>query len=860
MTNVIFDIVDVAGEVHPGDTVRIWPPRVTRNADGQTVATRPETINVGAGPVTRDISPGPMWVQIQADGYTDTDPKLVRIPEDGEFPDTPTLANLLARVEHYDPVLESWAYENAERAEQAALEAIAARDRSEAGAELSKDSAAVAVAAALGFEGFEPADVKRHADRAESASDEATAARDLITPLADQVTTDAATTAANRAHVDAQTAAIDTAFTESIPPYLQPDAPGGLAETYGTKGYIHEAAGEVATLMDPPRSDATIADALPSVTLSQVQALDPEANLDDTADWFLVQRHISECAANNTKAIRLPRGRYYMSRGIDLSALDYGTYINAEGAIFWAIKAMPRMVWLQHRGNYWKGRRADIHGLELRGNYLAQRGIDISGVQEWSVDIRVHTCYEGISLQDVWYGNFSRETVIQDCLTGLAFNDGNTMEINAIGIDNLKINFATSKENFVDDPESDSIGISISTILGGIDFHSITVEGTDYGVRYMPMRTGSGYMEGLVMFTGCYWESIRKRVFDFSRINELGFTHCINSLVIQGNRFFVTSGESVMGPGKLTMVGNQKHKIRFANFRQATRMTVNIDENVEVVHKFDTNYAGSLELQLALNTGLSVVNNVDWKRFSPWGDTNSYPLGDQMVSTIGHENYRIGAGAKLLRGPNQPSKYFAARSIMPRPIVFYPGSLGEPNGPVVRGDDGKWHMIQVNANGDLTTREVRNTHRLDEGPSSRTAKELHFLKDSDPLGSRYQCIDFSPNDSWVNLAELDGKRHWVDDSGRLRIGNTEEALEAYSKLVNGLHFFDMNTGQSLSRLGDGFYLIDWYGVRSANRVYGTAAQRPSSPVEGLIYYATDTAEYTVYRSGEWSPFTPIVTG
>lgn len=152
MTNILFDLVDVVGEVRPGDTVRIWPPRVTRNADGQVQVTRPETINVGEGPVTRDISPGPLWVQIQAGGYTDTDPKLVRVPEEGESPDTVTIANLLARVEHYDPVLESWAYENAGRAEQAALEAIAARDRSESGAELSKDSASVAVAAAVGIE------------------------------------------------------------------------------------------------------------------------------------------------------------------------------------------------------------------------------------------------------------------------------------------------------------------------------------------------------------------------------------------------------------------------------------------------------------------------------------------------------------------------------------------------------------------------------------------------------------------------------------------------------------------------------------------------------------------------------------
>ena len=239
MTNVIFDLVDVVGEVRPGDTVRIWPPRVTRNPEGQTVVTRPETINVGAGPATRDISPGPLWVQIQAGGYTDTEPKLVRVPEVGEFPDDVTIANLLARVEHYDPVLESWAYENAGRAEQAALDAIAERKRAEdaadlshAGAELSEDAAAVAVAAAIGFEGHTPASVKDAATRAEQAATDSTDARDVVVPLAGQVRTDATATAADRAHVDGQVDAIDTAFTESVPPYLQPDSPGGLRATY----------------------------------------------------------------------------------------------------------------------------------------------------------------------------------------------------------------------------------------------------------------------------------------------------------------------------------------------------------------------------------------------------------------------------------------------------------------------------------------------------------------------------------------------------------------------------------------------------------------------------------------------------
>lgn len=47
-----------------------------------------------------------------------------------------------------------------------------------------------------------------------------------------EVAADASATAAHREHVDNQVTAIDTAFTESIPPYLQPDAPGGLKETY----------------------------------------------------------------------------------------------------------------------------------------------------------------------------------------------------------------------------------------------------------------------------------------------------------------------------------------------------------------------------------------------------------------------------------------------------------------------------------------------------------------------------------------------------------------------------------------------------------------------------------------------------
>lgn len=152
MTKIVFDVVDVAGEVQPGDSVVVWPPRVNSTADGKVKNTRPETIRVDDGPVTRDLDPGPLWVQLQCGDRADTDPKLIRIPDPDEFDFEVTLRFLLDKVFIFDEVLESWAYENAERAEQAALDAIAARDRSEAGADLSQDSAAVSVAAALGLE------------------------------------------------------------------------------------------------------------------------------------------------------------------------------------------------------------------------------------------------------------------------------------------------------------------------------------------------------------------------------------------------------------------------------------------------------------------------------------------------------------------------------------------------------------------------------------------------------------------------------------------------------------------------------------------------------------------------------------
>ena len=125
MTQVIFDVVDLVGEVHPGDTVSVWPPYVASTVDGRVRSTRKIDLLVDEGPVTEDIEPGPMVVQLQCKGIADTKPRTVTIPDEG----TVTLANLLQSTFTYTPAVVSQVSLDAQRAEDARDEAVGAADR-----------------------------------------------------------------------------------------------------------------------------------------------------------------------------------------------------------------------------------------------------------------------------------------------------------------------------------------------------------------------------------------------------------------------------------------------------------------------------------------------------------------------------------------------------------------------------------------------------------------------------------------------------------------------------------------------------------------------------------------------------------
>ena len=116
---------------------------------------------------------------------------------------------------------------NAKASEDAAAASESSAAASESAAKQSEinagDYAAVATTAATEAVGAMEA-TSEAASTIPLYAEQVQTARDEVVPLAGQVAADASATAAHREHVDGQVAAIDTAFTESVPPYLQPDA------------------------------------------------------------------------------------------------------------------------------------------------------------------------------------------------------------------------------------------------------------------------------------------------------------------------------------------------------------------------------------------------------------------------------------------------------------------------------------------------------------------------------------------------------------------------------------------------------------------------------------------------------------
>lgn len=603
------------------------------------------------------------------------------------------------------------------------------------------------------------------------------------------------------------------------------------------------------------QANATIAAQFPTVTLAQVQAVNASATLSDSADWYVLQSFINACATNSTKTIKVPQGTYYMSRGLDLSALDYGAFVNFEGVILKAISSIDAMVKLQFNGNYWIGRRAVIQGLEIRGNYLTGVGISLNNVQEWSLSaVRVHECLVGIQLIDTYYGSIGPATDIQDCLVGLSLDVGTGVEINTINFDNLKINFDTSKTNFVGHTNDDAIGVRFAVIMGGVDFHQPVIEGYDYGFKYVPTQAGVGVNIGSFSITRGYFEAIAKSYIDCSNANtEANMVLMKNDITIIGCRFHDSSTiqPSVLTTGRHKILGCQPITVEFIQSASVNRIQATIDDSVIVYNPV----ALSVDTEVIINRINSYPTFNDWQRFNDWGDTSNFPTGDGLPATIGAANYMIAPSPNKLRGENEPSsKWYDVHSINTRPLIFYP-TIGEKTGPVLKGKDGSWYLVELDYSGALVTHKINNLNRIDDSIWSKSAKELWYLSNTAPIGATYLCSEISTS---LKLSIIDSGNRWVGSTGSstLRIGKTSELITLIGSMNPGEQFYDVETSQ-VTQVDPTHkpLAVDWYGNVSTFASYDIAANRPAAPFDEFVYYATDTSTYTQFINGAYVPFT-----
>lgn len=83
MTLVNIDIKNVASETHPDDRVVFSPPHVRERPDGGLVSTAEQVVHLVDGVGKIELVPGPVTVNFQCRGISDTRPKSGTVPDEG---------------------------------------------------------------------------------------------------------------------------------------------------------------------------------------------------------------------------------------------------------------------------------------------------------------------------------------------------------------------------------------------------------------------------------------------------------------------------------------------------------------------------------------------------------------------------------------------------------------------------------------------------------------------------------------------------------------------------------------------------------------------------------------------------------
>lgn len=602
--------------------------------------------------------------------------------------------------------------------------------------------------------------------------------------------------------------------------------------------------------------------AFPTVTLAEVQLLNPSATLSDTADWYVLQKLIYDATVYKNTRLYFPQGKFRISKPINFTQkMGIGWFVEGTGCTLKAATDYGgEMVILSRGNNYGTCRNGRIKGLAIDGNYTAEIGFKINDALEWFLDnVRIYRCFVGIQLSDTYYGEISGECVIQDCLSGIKTVPGGSDEVNTIEFNNVKINFSPVKTIFIpkNDGENDesynirvkSIGVELTTKIMGCKFRGLTLEGMDYGFYGTKSGVKDSSNTSIFQIQDCYFESIKKeagRLISFEIPD--GFANHYFSVSLVGNRFVGNPIFSI-GQGTWRVYGNEKDSFK-----------------LKIVHNgsYRTMLSSDLSSDKIISQNENIVTFIK-KDYIPWsanankyndyGNPSTYPDKKTMLPTI-NDYHGLEYMPRLRNGERASSPYVLG--VHTKPLTF--AGNEHPAAPVIKGENGKYYMITTKDGIGLVLKEVTNMFFLEPPVNSKSAKELWSRESSE--GDSFFCIELQclvvfTNGKWIAGKGTDSEVHAIGKGLNL----------ASASPVNTAKWnwpFVWNVQINHGYVWQGSYWAWGNNVLGTGRIniraVGTLAQRPVMPnIEEFIYYSTDKDKYYKWdtASSSYLTYTPF---
>ena len=642
---------------------------------------------------------------------------------------------------------------------------------------------------------------------------------------------------------------------------------GGVIGTWNVKEFKTEWMGGTknpisAMLGRKPNDTHTIAQAYPEVTLATVQALDATATLSDSASWFYLQSYFKTHTKNywitDLKSNKLapPQGVYSLSKTLNLSNLGnvhismYGIQLNPFGSFNGYLVTLDS----GYTHTY-------IDGLFLRGMWKCN-GLKLDMVQHYGFkDLVIEFCYTGMSLSRTYYGDFSGECIIGNCMTSVLFDMVDTVttdaeEVNTIDFSNLDITGALTNDftQFGKVQGVDKVyGFHVKARTLGIKL-AVTIENVDIAVF---IDDSLAYSSAKLSIINCYFEAIREWVVYQSVTSASSSAICD----IRSSLFNLASPYNMIRlvQGKFTVLDN---KVNFADY------TVQIDSHntyrpliltTDIHKKNIINNTTCPSTRIFFTTEVSDTTLWDVYSYSDTasGFANNPPatkvIEPTMQDNIGYISYHD-QPADI---PHNKAMFKSIHSPSTKDLTFIDSSKG-----IVLKDRTNSNYYRLVMDNGVLSVEQEKSSKIFNPVDYKSPLFFANCTDYATFSEKYYGEDLgffkikAVSNVWCSFINVG-----LNDYRRCIGTGAEFAL--VTDMPSGTWSFNVfNKDIKLYYLWESTYwglgISSGSGLnaRSQKRAVGTTAQRPTGMATGFIYWDTTTSTYVKWDGSAWVTHTP----